>query len=100
MATCTHTKKIEGKWVANPFHDPDECELDGFDSGPPEWEVGYEEQTTVDVDVHRYKCTQCGHIMYYSESARLHHEEGKPLPFGDVFTEARKEFVNNLNSKK
>jgi hypothetical protein len=33
--------------------------------------------TTVDIDLHRYKCTQCGEIMYYSGRAREYYEEGK-----------------------
>lgn len=32
--------------------------------------------TTVDIDLHRYKCTQCGEIMYYSGRARQYYEEG------------------------
>jgi hypothetical protein len=31
----------------------------------------------VDIDLHRYKCTQCGLVMYYSGRAREHFEEGK-----------------------
>jgi len=27
--------------------------------------------------LHRYKCTQCGEVMYYSGRAREHYEEGK-----------------------
>ena len=30
-----------------------------------------------DVDLHRYKCIECGVIMYYSESARRYFEEGE-----------------------
>ena len=32
--------------------------------------------TTVDIDLHRYKCTQCGEVMYYSGRARQHFEQG------------------------
>ena len=35
------------------------------------------EYTTVDIDLHRYKCTQCGEVMYYSGRAREYYEEGK-----------------------
>lgn len=34
------------------------------------------ESTTVDIDLHRYKCTMCGEIMYYSGRARQYYEEG------------------------
>jgi hypothetical protein len=34
------------------------------------------EWTTVDIDLHRYTCTQCKKIMYYSESARSYYEDG------------------------
>lgn len=40
------------------------------------WEH-YTESTTVDIDLHRYKCTQCGLVMYYSGRAKDHYEEGK-----------------------
>lgn len=33
--------------------------------------------TTVDIDLHRYKCTRCGLVMYYSGRAREYYEEGK-----------------------
>ena len=32
--------------------------------------------TTVDIDLHRYKCTQCGQVMYYSAAAREYYETG------------------------
>jgi hypothetical protein len=41
-----------------------------------EWEYTTE-YTTVDIDLHRYKCTQCNEIMYYSGRAREYYEEGK-----------------------
>jgi hypothetical protein len=41
-----------------------------------EWEYDTV-STTVDIDLHRYKCTQCGEIMYYSGRAREYYEEGK-----------------------
>jgi hypothetical protein len=34
------------------------------------------ESTTVDIDLHRYKCTMCNEVMYYSGRARQHYEEG------------------------
>ena len=35
------------------------------------------EYSTVDIDLHRYKCTMCGEVMYYSGRARQYYEEGK-----------------------
>ena len=35
-----------------------------------------ERHTTRDLDTHRYQCTQCNKIMYYSNAARLYYEEG------------------------
>ena len=39
------------------------------------WEYNTE-ITTVDIDLHRYKCTQCGQVMYYSSAAREYYETG------------------------
>ncbi len=39
------------------------------------WEYNTE-YTTVDIDLHRYKCTQCGLVMYYSGAAREYYETG------------------------
>lgn len=62
--TCTHTVE-RSRWVSM-SHDP-------FSAG--EWEY-WTEYTTVDLDLHRYQCTQCGEIMYYSGRARAYHEQG------------------------
>jgi hypothetical protein len=67
---CTHTRKVKDEWVLDPYHDPEEYAIGGFDCGPGYWKDGGVESTTVDVDLHRYKCTQCGEIMYYSEYGR------------------------------
>lgn len=63
---CTHTRAVSGRWVDNPYHNPEEYELGGYDSGAYMWEEGYEESTTIDICTHSYKCTQCGEVMYYS----------------------------------
>jgi len=34
------------------------------------------ESTTEDIDLHRYRCTLCGLVMYYSGRAREYHENG------------------------
>tara|TARA_B100000929_G_C15330981_1_gene360645 strand:+ start:436 stop:648 length:213 start_codon:yes stop_codon:yes gene_type:complete len=64
--SCTHTRTVPGRWVENPDHNPEEWALEGWDLGPELWEEGGEEGTYEDVDVHRYRCTQCGEIFYYS----------------------------------
>lgn len=49
------------------------------------WEVvDYDDEvidTCVDIDLHRFKCTQCGEVGYYSSAAKKHHEEGIPSPY-------------------
>lgn len=42
------------------------------------WEDGQEvvKSTTEDLDTHRYRCTQCDKIMYYSGAARRYYEDG------------------------
>jgi hypothetical protein len=61
---CTHTRTIPGHWE------------DGEYSDDSEWVHEYEKSTVVDVDLHRYKCTQCGQMMYYSKAARDYYERG------------------------
>lgn len=39
------------------------------------WVYG-KENTTRDIDLHRYTCTQCNAVMYYSNAARKYYEEG------------------------
>lgn len=64
--SCNHQRTIE-RWVTVDYFGE---EIDG------QWE--YETRsTTVDIDLHRYKCTQCNEVMYYSGRAREHYEEGK-----------------------
>ena len=62
---CTHTKAVGGYWKSNPYYDARDDEGDAMD-----WVDEYEKKTFVDVDLHRYKCTQCGKMFYYSEAAR------------------------------
>jgi hypothetical protein len=64
--SCSHERTTE-RWVTRDYFGE---EIDG------EWQ--YETvSTTVDIDLHRYKCTQCDLIMYYSGRAREYYEEGK-----------------------
>ena len=63
--TCTHTKPIEGHWVDRPNFDQEEYDCGGFEYEKSEWVDGYDDNTYEDVDVHHYKCTQCGKIFNY-----------------------------------
>jgi hypothetical protein len=64
--TCLH-KRDTSRWV-------DEYE-DHWGIVEGHWEYS-EENTYVDIDLHRYKCVQCNEVFYYSGRARQHFEEG------------------------
>lgn len=36
----------------------------------------YTLSTTVDIDISRYKCTQCGEVFYYTGAWQRYHEDG------------------------
>jgi hypothetical protein len=61
---CTHT---DGRWVSGGVDDWTGEDL------PAEW---VEYSTTEDIDTHRYRCTLCKKVMYYSGAARDYHEKG------------------------
>lgn len=67
---CTHSINVPARFVANPYHDPEEWEVGGWDSGPYLEEEGGEESTFVDTSLHTYKCTQCNEVFYYSQRAK------------------------------
>lgn len=60
---CNHQRRTS-RWV------------EGFWNDWGYYEEGYWEletvQTTVDIDIGRYKCTQCGEVMYYTGTWRKH----------------------------
>jgi len=63
--TCTHSRTKQ-TWVTTNYWGE---ETEG------EWE--YETvSTTVDLDLHRYKCTRCNEVMYYSGAAKEYYETG------------------------
>ena len=64
--SCTHTRE-HSRWVTKVD--------DWYGHETSEWEYTTE-NTTVDIDLHRYKCTQCNQIMYYSGAAREYYETG------------------------
>lgn len=65
---CEHSKVIS-QWI-NEYVDDWGTTVDGH------WEY-YTDSTIEDIDLHRYRCTQCGEVMYYSGRAKEHYEEGK-----------------------
>jgi hypothetical protein len=67
--TCTHSKDTT-RWVVD-----DDWREDGSSCHTGHWQYDTVE-TFVDIDLHRYKCTQCGEVMYYSGTAREYYETG------------------------
>jgi hypothetical protein len=65
MSDCTHTRNRLVKGGYDVYTDED----------LPDVMEPY--STTEDLDTHRYRCTQCGLVMYYSGAARAYYEEGK-----------------------
>lgn len=62
---CSH-QRTQSHWVTRDYFGE---ETEG------QWE--YETiHTTEDIDLHRYRCTQCKEIMYYSGAAREYYETG------------------------
>lgn len=62
---CNHSMSF---WIEDEWED---------DYGTVHNDSRYEtEYTYVDVDLHRYKCTQCNKIFYYSQAASDYHEKG------------------------
>lgn len=66
--TCLHMQTSH-KWV----------EKEDYWTGETTWDwETTTEYTTTDLDTHRYQCTQCKKVMYYSGAARAYYEDGKP----------------------
>ncbi len=65
--SCNHQRRID-HWVAE-----DHWYDDGSSCHTGHWEYGTI-STTVDIDTGRYKCTQCGEVMYYTGTWRKHWE--------------------------
>ncbi len=63
--TCKHTKTIGGCWVPNPYYDAEEDSVNGYSGDSVEWEESWEQPTTEDINLHQYKCTQCGKVFSY-----------------------------------
>lgn len=71
--TCTHRQPL---WVPDLIDD-----WSGEVVEPGHYES---ESTTEDLDVGRFRCTQCGEIMYYTGSWKAYWEEGKPCPGSEL----------------
>lgn len=69
MNPCTHEIR-RGEWVSE--------EETPYGIEPGHWR--YETvPTTEDIDTGRYRCTQCGEVMYYTGLWREHWEDGRQL---------------------
>ena len=71
MTECTH-QKTETKWV----------ETEDYWTG--EVEGNWETTTTScdeDISLHKFKCSLCGRIGYYSGAARDYYEKGISSPY-------------------
>jgi len=58
--SCTHTEYVSGEWV-----EVSRPNWDGENEVDWEWEEGGHVDTVEDVDLHHYKCTQCGEVFSY-----------------------------------
>ena len=63
--SCTHEIQRE-EWITEDYRGR---------PIPGEWKYWFE-STTEDIDTHRYRCTQCNEVMYYSGRARDYFENG------------------------
>lgn len=60
---CTHTIRVRGEWVPNPFHNPAEWECNGFDSGPETYIDAYDSDAYIIIGYNKIQCSLCGHII-------------------------------------
>lgn len=57
----------------------DEWENDRTGEREGEWKTE-EQSLMIDIDLHRFQCTRCKQIGYYSGAAKAFYEEGKRAP--------------------
>lgn len=60
MTECTHTKPAGGCWIHSDF-----IANDGSTQQDSTWQPIWNKPTVVDINLHQYKCTQCGKVMNY-----------------------------------
>ena len=65
--SCNHQREVS-EWI-------EEFENDWGNIEPRHWHYSTQ-SSTVDLDLHRYQCTQCKEIFYYSGRARDYYETG------------------------
>lgn len=65
---CSHQKN-KSEWIPGYIDEDWGHEVSG------RWEYTTE-YTCEDVDLHRFRCTQCKKMFYYSSAARNYHENG------------------------
>lgn len=70
--TCTHSKQTS-EWI-------EEHENNWGYVEPGHWHYS-SQPSIVDLDLHRYQCTQCKEIFYYSGRARDFYEKGIKSPW-------------------
>lgn len=64
--SCSHTRRV---WK--------EAQVENWYTGEIEAQREWEEESTLeDIDLHRYRCTQCSQVFYYSTAARNFYEKG------------------------
>lgn len=69
--SCTHTRWVYPEPVRNDYA---WSEADEWITPEP-----YQQTTTEDIDTGRYRCTQCGQVMYYTGLWKAHWEGGRKL---------------------
>ncbi len=74
MTECKHSKYVQGEWIPGGMDDEGDYQMG-------HWTEGYTQPTTRDIDLHRYRCTQCGEVIYYSQAARNWFVNGIPSPY-------------------
>lgn len=62
MSNCTHQDKRQ-VWI------PESGERGDYEYEDGHWE-SVTENYYVDIDTHRYKCTKCGEVFWYSQAAK------------------------------
>jgi transposase len=66
MSNCDHEEQV--------MEDDSYLDQDGNEVPDYKWVT---RNTWVDIDLHRYRCTRCGVVRYYSERARRFYEDGE-----------------------